>query len=79
MWKNWFLGFVGLWLIALGFSGFPSQILKILIIISGVAVALVSFKNVSRHKVAESVKHLDELPRGQEPENIEDNQQSTGF
>lgn len=62
MWKNWFLGFVGLWLIGLGFSGFPSQILKILIIISGVAVAFISFKNVSRHKVAESVKHLPDEP-----------------
>lgn len=70
MWKNWFLGFVGLWLVLLGFSGFPAKTLKILVIISGLAVAFFSFKSVSRHKVNESVRHLQD-----EPEEREDEQQ----
>jgi uncharacterized membrane protein required for colicin V production len=74
MWKNWFLMLIGLWLVLLGFSGFPSETLKILIIISGLAVAFFSFKNVSRHKVYESVKHLPDEPEEQE---IEDQQEPT--
>lgn len=72
MWKNWFLSLIGLWLVLLGFSGFPSSTLKILIIISGLAVAFLALKNVFRHKVNESVKHLSDqeenMPEEQEIE-----------
>lgn len=78
MWKNWFLILIGVWLVLLGFSGFPAKTLKILIIISGLAVAFFSFKNVSRHKVDESVKHLpDEEERMAEEQEIEDQQNPT--
>lgn len=70
MWKNWFLILIGLLLVVLGFSGFPAEMLKKIVIVAGLFIVFLSFKNVSRHKVNESVKHLPE------EEEMEDQQES---
>ena len=53
--KDWILGFIGLWLIALAFSGFPVKIERILLIISGLIVAFISFRAVSSHKIEKTI------------------------
>lgn len=56
MWKNWFMGFLGAWLILLALFGFPSSIQKILTIITGFVIAFVSFRRGINETVAEPEK-----------------------
>lgn len=58
MGKNWFLGVMGLWLVILGLLGLPSGVQKVLIIISGVVITLVSFWKGTNKIVAESTEKL---------------------
>jgi hypothetical protein len=55
-WKNnWFVGFLGLWLIILGLLGFPSSVEKVLTIITGLIVAFVSFRKGINNAVNEKI------------------------
>lgn len=56
--KSWFIGFMGLWLVILGLLGIPSSAQKILIIISGVIITLVSFWKGTNETVTESTERL---------------------
>jgi hypothetical protein len=55
MQKDLFNGILGLWLIILAFLGFPSSVQKVLVIISGLAIAFVSFWKWTSGTVARSV------------------------
>jgi hypothetical protein len=55
MGKDLFIGILGLWLIILAFLGFPSSVQKALVIISGLAIAFVSFWQWTSRTVARSV------------------------
>lgn len=43
MWQNWINGILGLWLILIVFLGFSSTLTRILLIISGLAIAVFGF------------------------------------
>lgn len=60
MGKNWFLVLMGLWLVVLGLLGLPSSAQKILIIISGIIIALLSFWKGTNETVAEAAEKLKE-------------------
>jgi hypothetical protein len=53
--KDWILGFSGLLLVLLAFSGLTVEIKKILIIIVGMLIAIISFRAVSGHKIEKSI------------------------
>jgi len=57
--KNWLVGFLGLWLILLGLLGLPSSVQKILIIITGFVIALISFRKGINETVNETVADLE--------------------
>ncbi len=59
MWKKWFVGFLGIWLILLGLFGFPSSVQKILTIITGFIIAFVSFRKGINETVADLEKPKD--------------------
>jgi len=54
MWRNWFIGALGLWIIILGFLGFPSAVQRVFMIISGLLVAIISFWRGVSEIVAQS-------------------------
>lgn len=59
MWRNWLIGILGLWVIALAFFGFPQPAQRALMIITGIAVAFVSFWRGIRESVAKSIEDFD--------------------
>ncbi len=56
MWRNWFIGALGVWLIILAFLGLPSSVMRVLIIITGIIVAFVSFWRGISERVAKSIE-----------------------
>lgn len=53
--KNWFVGTLGLWLVFLGLLGLPSSVQRVLIIITGLVIAFVSFKKGINEVVNEKI------------------------
>lgn len=43
MWQNWVNGILGLWVILTAFLGFPANVGRILLIITGLVIAVLSF------------------------------------
>ena len=43
MWQNWVNGILGLWIILMGFLGLSASLSRILLIISGLVIAILSF------------------------------------
>jgi hypothetical protein len=58
-WKDSFLGFLGLWLIVLVILGVPSLAQKILVIITGLVIAFVSFRKWTRTVVNETAESTE--------------------
>ena len=60
MWRNRINAILGVWLIVLGFLGFPSSVKAILVIVTGVVIASISFwrgmSEKARREVAASVE-----------------------
>ncbi len=54
--KDWLIGFLGAWLVVLSFLGFPSSVQRVLVIISGLVIALVSFWRGVNKMIAESIE-----------------------
>jgi len=67
MWRDWINGILGVWLVILGFLGFPASAKAILVIITGVVVASLSFwKGISakaRKEVAASAEENESKTR----------------
>lgn len=55
MWQNKFNGVVGLWVVALAFLGFSDSTQRILLVLSGLAVAIASFWGKSFIKPTEEL------------------------
>ncbi len=53
--KNWFVGVLGVWLVILGLLGLPSSAEKVLTIITGLIIALASFRKGINEVVNEKV------------------------
>lgn len=53
--KNWLVGVLGLWLIVLGLLGFPSSTEKILMIITGLVIAFLSFRRGINETIDEKI------------------------
>ncbi|MCX6731773.1 MAG: hypothetical protein NTX55_02170 [Candidatus Parcubacteria bacterium] len=53
--KNWIVGVLGLWLVLLGLLGLPSSVQRILIIITGLIIAFISFKRGINEVVNEKI------------------------
>ncbi len=43
MWRDWVNGILGVWLVILGFLGFPSSVKAVLVIATGIIIAFLSF------------------------------------
>ena len=52
--RHWINGVLGLWIILLAFLGFPSSVRKILLILTGLFVAIVSFSKASNYYIEEA-------------------------
>ncbi|NOY35829.1 MAG: hypothetical protein GXP44_02835 [bacterium] len=67
MWRDWINGILGVWLIVLGFLGFPASVKAILVIATGIIIAFLSFwKGVSaraRKEVAASSEESEAKTR----------------
>ncbi|MDO8555052.1 MAG: hypothetical protein Q7R75_00590 [bacterium] len=55
MWQNKFNGVMGLWVVALAFLGFSDSTQRILLVLSGLAVAIASFWGKSFIKPTEEL------------------------
>lgn len=47
MWQNWVNGILGLWVILMNFLGFPATISKIILILTGLVIAVLAFWSAS--------------------------------
>ncbi len=61
--KYWINGLLGLWIIVLGFLGFPSYIERILLIITGLAIATVFFSKGVNNYIEEMRDEENQHPR----------------
>jgi uncharacterized membrane protein YuzA (DUF378 family) len=58
--KEWIIGILGLWLMVLAFSGFPSSIQRILMIITGLAITFICFWKGMSERVREQIQDKNE-------------------
>ena len=54
MWQNWVNGILGLWVILMAFLGFSASMSRILLIISGLVIAVLGFWAASSGSSSES-------------------------
>ena len=52
----WVNGILGVWLVILAYLGLPSSTKNIIIIISGLIVAFISFRRIIQHKIIHNLK-----------------------
>jgi len=55
MWKDWINGILGLWVVLLAFIGIPFNAKAILMIITGLAIAFLSFWKGASDKVKKEI------------------------
>ncbi len=55
MWRNWVNGILGLWITLLAFIGIPFNAKAILMIITGLAIAFLSFWKGASDKVRKEI------------------------
>lgn len=71
MWRNWFIGILGLWIVILAFLGFPPSVKRILMIVTGLAIALISFWRGVSETIADSIGNLVSSPETENEINVE--------
>ncbi len=54
MWQNFINGFLGLWVVLLGFLGLPASLSRILLVITGIIISVLSFWSTSAVSKAEA-------------------------
>ena len=52
MWKHWVCGVLGLWIIILPYAGFTERASAILMVVSGIVIAVLAFWSASESKAA---------------------------
>lgn len=56
MWRNWFIGILGLWILVLAFLGFPPSVKRILMIVTGIAISAISFWRGVSETIIDSIR-----------------------
>ncbi|OGF62065.1 hypothetical protein A2926_03220 [Candidatus Giovannonibacteria bacterium RIFCSPLOWO2_01_FULL_44_40] len=64
MWKYWTCGILGVWIVIMPYLGFPWEVHRILIVVTGIVIATLSFWLVSEKKI--QARHNNDEPN--EPE-----------
>lgn len=70
MWQNWVNGILGLWVMLLGFLGFPAFLSRILLIITGIIIFVLSFWSTSAVSKAEAETPVYETDKNNSNEEI---------
>ena len=69
MWQNWVNGILGLWLILMGFLGLPASFSRVLLIITGIIVAILGFWAGSSGVKGESPETAEDSGEREQPTN----------
>lgn len=62
MWRHRFNGVLGLWVVALAFLGFSESLKRILLVVTGILVAVVAFGGHQLIKPAKDLEKKEETP-----------------
>lgn len=65
----WVNGILGVWLVILAYLGLPSSAKNVILIISGLVVAFLSFREIIRRKITHNLE--TEGPKGAPANNAE--------
>lgn len=62
----WTNGILGVWLVILAYLGLPPSAENIILIISGLIIAFISFRQIVHYKIARNIKmeELNKIPGG---------------
>ena len=62
----WVNGILGVWLVILAYLGLPSSTENIILIVSGLIIAFISFRQLVRYKIIRNIKaeELSKTPDG---------------